>query len=68
MYLEDVLNGLYITYTHFYVAVATPADVPINRVAVAQQVINRRGKVIESYDEDTLVSWTFKVTQNSHVN
>ena len=32
---------------------------PINRDAVAQQLINRRGKVVENYDEDTLVRLQF---------
>lgn len=36
---------------HMY-SLATP---PINRDAVAQQLINRRGRVVDTYDEDAMV-------------
>ena len=45
------------THTHKHTHSAMPADTSItDKAAVAQQVINRRGKVVESYNEDTLVS------------
>ena len=50
------------TYIYTYSQIhptATPPVVPINRDAVAQQMINRRGKVVDNYDEDTLVSSSF---------
>ena len=36
-------------------SLATPPIVPINRDAIAQQLMNRRGKVVDNYDEDTMV-------------
>ncbi len=39
----------------FTLTLATPPILPINRDAIAQQLINRRGKVVDNYDEDTMV-------------
>ena len=43
------------THTHTHLLLVTPSLMPINRDAIAQQLINRRGKVVDNYDEDTMV-------------
>ena len=61
-----VVDVHFITHTHTHththtnthtraLLVVTPPMMPINRDAIAQQLINRRGKVVDSYDEDTIV-------------
>ena len=43
------------THTHTHLLLGTPPLMLINRDAIAQQLINRRGKVVDNYDEDTMV-------------
>ena len=43
------------THAHAHTHALIPPLMPINRDAIAQQLINRRGKVVDNYDEDTMV-------------
>jgi hypothetical protein len=69
MYVLIVQSMHVCTHIHtFTLTLATPPMMPINRDAIAQQVINRRGKVVDNYDEDTMVI-LYKATHSmpSHV-